>query len=128
MAQAVERLEDLGAARTIFAPIGRLPVEVAAFAFLDARHRVIAVRQMSAGRLDRIEVPIRIVARAALVLEAAGVVMAHNHPSSVLEPSEADIVVTRRAERVFGELGVKLIDHLIVARRGVVSLRGLGLL
>lgn len=128
MGQRMDRLPDLTAAHAIFAPIAHAPHEIAAFAYLDARHRVIALRQVPAGSVAAIMLPIRTVAREALVLDAAGLVMAHNHPSSLPEPSAADIEVTRRFERALEALDLRLIDHLIVTPTSVTSFRGLGLL
>lgn len=128
MGTAIQCLTDIGAARTVFASLGSASVEIAAFAFLDCRHGVIAVRQGAAGHVNAVEVSLRLVAREALALDAAGVVMAHNHPSADARPSESDIAVTRSAAQVFGTLDVKLVDHLIVTPTAMTSFRALGLL
>ncbi|WP_370714059.1 JAB domain-containing protein [Sphingomonas sp. IW22] len=116
------------AARAIFAPLAHAPREVAAFAYLDRAHRVIALRYTPAGSVAAITLPIRTVAREALVFDAAGLLMAHNHPSNDARPSAADIDVTRRFERALAALDLKLIDHLILTPSGVASFRELGLL
>lgn len=128
MGSAVQSLTDISAARMVFASLGSAPVEIAAFAFLDRRHGVIAVRQAAAGHVSAVEVSLRLVAREAIALDAAGIVMAHNHPSADARPSESDIAVTRSAAQVFGTLDVKLVDHLIVTATTMTSLRALGLL
>ncbi|PCD01852.1 DNA repair protein [Sphingomonas spermidinifaciens] len=128
MGAAIQCLVDISAARAIFAPLGVAPIEIAAFALLDRSHRIIAVRQSAAGDVGAVAIPLRAVAQEAMTLNAAGVVMAHNHPSADPRPSAADIAVTRHAERVFGMLDLKLVDHLIVTRGGLTSFRSLGLL
>ena len=128
MGRVVETVRDLSEARAIFAPIAALSHEVAAFAYLDRSHRVIALRHTPAGSGAAITLPIRTVAREALSLDAAGLLMAHNHPSNDPRPSTADIEVTRRFARALSVLDLKLIDHLILTRSGVASFRELGLL
>lgn len=128
MGERIDRLADLAAAHAIFSPIAHSPREIAAFAYLDDSCRVIALRQVPAGSVAAIVLPIRTVAREALALEAAGLVMAHNHPSNIAEPSAADIEVTRRFQRALDALDLRLIDHLIVTRGGVASFRAMGLL
>lgn len=128
MTANVARVDDLGAAYAIFAPIAAADREIAAFAYLDRAHRVIALRHTPAGSPQAIEVPIRIVAREALALDAVGLVMAHNHPSNDMRPSAADIEVTRRFERALAALDLRLVDHLIVTPGGVSSFRAMGLL
>jgi DNA repair protein RadC len=128
MGQRIERLEDLRAARAIFAPIAHARTEIAAFAYLDRTHRVIALRQVPAGSVAAIMLPIRTVAREALALDAVGLVMAHNHPSHLPEPSIADIEVTRRFGRALEVLDLRLIDHLILTPDSVTSFRERGLI
>jgi DNA repair protein RadC len=128
MAQIVAIMEDLDAARAMFMSMADAPLEMAAFAYLDRRHRVLALRQTPAGAVDHVALPIRDVAREALALEAAGLVMAHNHPSDDPTPSGADIAVTRRFDQALRALDLRLVDHLIVTRRGIASFRAMGLL
>lgn len=128
MSAVIQCVMDIGTARSIFASIGAAPVEIGAFAFLDHAHRVVALHQTPIGSPTAIDVPLGAVARQAIIIGAAGIVMAHNHPSSDPDPSDADIVVTREAARLLGLLGVRLIDHLIVTRADVRSLRAMGLL
>lgn len=128
MGTAIQSLTDIGAARAVFASLGQAPIEIAAFAFIDRRHCVIAVRHAAAGEIDAVDLSLRQVAREALVLDAAGVVMAHNHPSTDARPSDSDIVVTRHAALLLERLDVKLVDHLIVTATAMTSFRALGLL
>jgi DNA repair protein RadC len=62
-----------------------------------------------------------------VVAAAASLIVVHNHPSGDPEPSEEDIAITRRLVQVGELLGIGLLDHIIIARRGVVSLRERGL-
>lgn len=128
MHHPVAQIEDVAAARAVFAPLAHLPREMAAFAYLDGTHRLVGIRQTPVGTIDRVGVSIRDVAREALMLHAAGVVMAHNHPSDDPTPSRADIAVTRRFDRALSALDVKLVDHLIVTRGGILSFRAMGFL
>jgi DNA repair protein RadC len=123
-----QSLTDIGAARAIFASIGSATTEIAAFAYLDRSHQVIAMRQCTTGRCGQVDLPLRKIAQEAFALRAAGLVMAHNHPSADPRPSVADIAVTRSAARAFGLLDLRLVDHLIVTDNGVTSFRALGLL
>lgn len=83
-------------------------------AFLDTRHRLIEVKRLFSGTLDGCEVHPRIVAREAMMLNASGVVLAHNHPSGSPEPSAADRAVTARIKQALALLDVRLLDHIIV--------------
>lgn len=101
--------------------------EMCAIAYLDGAHRVIGVRHI-AGEQDRLSVPIRIVAADALAFDAQAAVIAHNHPSGDPSPSAADLAFTRRLARALEALGVRLIDHVVLAAQGRVSLRAAGYL
>lgn len=112
----------------LFAPIAGLDVEMAVFAFLDANGRLIAIRHLPSDRASSVNVPIRTIAADALAFDARGVVMAHNHPSGDPEPSRDDLRVTRRVATALDALGVRLIDHLVLAGDTVTSFRARGLL
>ncbi|WP_275427902.1 JAB domain-containing protein, partial [Stenotrophomonas maltophilia] len=77
---------------------------------------------------DRLDLPLREVAADAIAFHAFAVVMAHNHPSGDPTPSRADRETTERLARALDTLGVRLLDHLVIAARGVTSFRSLGLL
>lgn len=79
------------------------------------------------GGLMHVTVMAREVFAPAIERHAAAVVLAHNHPSGSLEPSPEDIDFTRQMSRAAGVLGIRLLDHLVVARRGYLSLREAGL-
>ena len=89
---------------------------------LSARHECVAVETVSIGILNASIVHPREVFRPAVLAAAASIVVAHNHPSGDPEPSEEDIAITRRLAQVGELLGIAVLDHVILAARGVVSL------
>lgn len=95
---------------------------------LNARHECLAVETVSIGSLNASIVHPREVFRPAVLASAASIIVAHNHPSGDPEPSEEDLSITRRLTQVGELLGIGLLDHVIVARRGVTSLRERGAL
>lgn len=97
-------------------------------AFLDARHRLIAVERLFSGTISSSEVHPRIVVQRALALNAAAVVLAHNHPSGHAEPSIADRAITSRLKDVLAVVDVRLLDHFIVTAHKAVAMSSRGLL
>ena len=95
---------------------------------LNARHEVMAIETISIGSLNASIVHPREVFRPAIINSAATVVMVHSHPSGDPEPSEEDISITKRLVQAGELLGIGVLDHVIVASRGVVSLRSRQLL
>ena len=95
---------------------------------LNARHEVIRVETVSIGSLNASIVHPREVFKPAVIESAASIVLAHNHPSGDPEPSEEDLSITKRLVQVGELLGIAVLDHVIVARRGVVSFRSRQLL
>lgn len=95
---------------------------------LNARHEVLRIETVSVGSLNASIVHPREVFKPAVVHSAASVVLAHNHPSGDPEPSEEDLSITKRLVEVGELLGIAVLDHVIVARRGVVSFRARQLL
>lgn len=95
-------------------------------AFLDTRNRLIACERLFSGGLDGAEVHPRIVAQRALALNAAAVIVAHNHPSGSPEPSAADRAVTARLKQALGLVDVRLLDHVIVGGRLTLSMAARG--
>lgn len=123
-----DHLEDSQAAKDLFASLAREAVEVIALVYLDTTQRLLGMRQMRSVSATTLVLPIRQIVTDALAFNAAGVVMAHNHPSGDPTPSAADRDATQRLRRTLTPLGVQLLDHLVVARSGVTSFRALGLL
>ncbi|MCA7024939.1 MULTISPECIES: JAB domain-containing protein [Stenotrophomonas] len=91
-------------------------------AFLDTRHCLLAVERLFSGSIDRAEVHPRIVVQRALALNAAAVLLAHNHPSGQAEPSEADRVLTTRLKAALGLVDIRLLDHFVVTAREAISM------
>lgn len=108
--------------------LGRQPYEVFGCLFLDNRHRVLGFEEVSHGTIDHSEAHPREVARLALQYNAAAVVLAHNHPSGVAEPSLADCNVTRQLRDALALIGVRVIDHVIVGTGEPTSMAARGLL
>ena len=121
-------LADPAAAGLLFAPLGNERVEVMVFAYLTDDQRLLGIRHTRSASVDSLDLPVREVATDALAFGAHGVVMAHNHPSGDPTPSSADRDATRLLARALDPLGVRLLDHLVIAREGSVSFRKLGLL
>jgi len=96
--------------------------------FLDTRHRVIAVEDLFQGSIDGACVYPRIVAERALRLSAAAVIVAHNHPSGISEPSLADQAITRRLKDALLLLEIRLLDHFVVGDGMPVSMASRGML
>jgi len=95
--------------------------EVFACLFLDVRHRLISYEELFRGTIDGASVHPREVVRRALEHNAAAVVLAHNHPSGVAEPSDADRRITRRLQDALGLMDIRIVDHLVIGDRTSVS-------
>jgi DNA repair protein RadC len=104
------------------------PHEVFCCLFLDNRHRVLAFDELFQGTIDNTTVYPREVVRQALRRNAAAVILAHNHPSGVAEPSEADHLITRRIRGALELIDVRLLDHFVVGDGTCTSLASRGLL
>jgi DNA repair protein RadC len=102
--------------------------EVFACLFLDTRHRVIAFEELFHGTIDGATVYPRVVAEKALRHGAAALIVAHNHPSGVSEPSLADQAITRRLKDALALLDIRLLDHFVVGEGTPVSMAARGLL
>jgi len=90
------------------------PYEVFCCLYLDNRHRLIAFEELFRGTIDRAGVHPREVLRQTLLHNAAAVIFAHNHPSGVLEPSQADELITRRLKEALALMDVRVLDHFII--------------
>ncbi len=102
--------------------------EVFVAVFLDAQHRVLSAEEMFRGTLTQTSVYPREIVKAALRANAAAVIFAHNHPSGVAEPSQADELLTRQLKESLAMVDVKVLDHFIVAGRATLSFAERGLL
>ncbi len=104
------------------------PYEVFAVLFLDNRHRVLGFEEMFRGTIDGASVPVREVVATCLKRNAAAVILAHNHPSGVAEPSRADKQLTDQLCQALQLIGVRVLDHLVVGDRHCTSFAERGLL
>ena len=105
-----------------------LPHEVFCCLYLDNRHRVIRFAELFRGTIDGTSVYPREVVKEALAENAAAVIVAHNHPSGVAEPSQADERITRRLKAALELVDIRLLDHLIVGEGRSTSLASRGLI
>jgi DNA repair protein RadC len=108
--------------------IGKCQVEQFVCVWLDNRHRVITSDVMFTGTIDRASIHPREVVRRCIERNAAAVILAHNHPSGVLEVSQADELITRRIREALALLDVRVLDHFIVADDKGISFAEHGLL
>lgn len=102
--------------------------EVFAVAFLNNQHQLIAYEELFMGSIASTEIHPREVVRAALKMNAAAVILSHNHPSFATEPSRADVQITARLKKALELVAVRVIDHIIVAGNDAVSMAGKGLI
>ena len=96
--------------------------------YLDNRHRVLRFDEMFRGTIDGTSVYPREVVKEALKINAAAVILAHNHPSGVAEPSQADERITRRLKSALELVDIRLLDHLIIGDGQATSLAARGLI
>lgn len=101
--------------------IGRLEHEVFAVLLLDGQHRLLAYEEVFRGTIDGCVIYSREVAKIALANNAAAVIVAHNHPSGVAEPSKSDRRMTEKLKEALALIDVQVLDHLVVGGEGVVS-------
>ena len=114
--------------RYLHARLSHHPHEVFACLFLDNRHAVIECEELFRGTLDSAAVHPREVVKAALAHNAAAVILAHNHPSGVAEPSQADSALTRRLREALALVDIRVLDHLVIGAGETVSLAERGLM
>lgn len=113
--------------RFLAAKLSDLEHELFCCLFLDNRHRVLAFEPLFRGTIDGTSVYPREVVKEALAVNAAAVILAHNHPSGVAEPSQADERITRRLKAALELVDIRLLDHFVVGRGAVTSLASRGL-
>jgi len=102
--------------------------EVFVAIFLDSQHRVISCEELFRGTLTQTSVYPREVVKEALAANAAAVIFAHNHPSGVAQPSQADELLTRNLKDALALVDVKVLDHFVVAGPQALSFAERGLL
>jgi DNA repair protein RadC len=102
--------------------------EVFAVLFMDNRNRIIKYAELFRGTVDGATVHSREVVKEALACNAAAVIFAHNHPSGVAEPSQADELITRRLRDALSTVDIRVLDHLVIGDGHVTSFAECGLL
>lgn len=107
--------------------LGALEHEVFCVLFLDAQHRIIALKQLFRGTVSQTSVYPREVVKEALSVNSAAVILAHNHPSGSVEPSRADEFLTQTLKTALALVDVRVLDHLVVAGADVCSFAERGL-
>jgi DNA repair protein RadC len=104
------------------------PYEVFSCLFLDNRHRVIRYEELFRGTIDGASVHPREVVKRALEHNAAALILAHNHPSGVAEPSRADRQITRRLRDALALVDIRVLDHIVIGEGEAVSLAERGMI
>jgi DNA repair protein RadC len=105
-----------------------LPYEVFCCLYLDNRNRLIGMEELFRGTIDGASVYPREVVRQALAHNAAAVILAHNHPSGVAEPSQADEAITHRLKNALALVDIRVLDHIVIGDGSAVSFAERGLL
>lgn len=102
--------------------------EVFGVLFLDNQHRLIAFEKLFQGSISSASVYPREVVKRGLHFNAAAVILAHNHPSGVAEPSEADVLITKKLGMALGLVDIRVLDHIVVGGGSTVSFAERGLM
>jgi DNA repair protein RadC len=101
--------------------IGTRPYEVFVCLYLDARHQLLLAEESARGSITRVAIYPREIVRRALSLNAAGLIVAHNHPSGGVAPSASDRRLTRMLQDALTLIDVRMLDHLVVASNEIFS-------
>ena len=104
------------------------PYEVFAVLFLDIRNQLLGFQELFRGTINGASVPIREVIKEALLFNAASLIVAHNHPSGIAEPSIADKQLTNALAEALNLVDIKLLDHIVVGEQECWSFAERGLL
>ncbi len=126
MGEAIRSPADTEAFLT--ARLRDLPHELFCCLYLDNRHRIIHFEELFRGTIDGTSVYPREVVKQSLAVNAAAIILAHNHPSGVAEPSQADERITRRIKAALELVDIRLLDHLIIGDGVSTSLASRGIL
>jgi DNA repair protein RadC len=108
--------------------LGALPHEAFICIWLDAQHRTVSIEEAFRGTLTQTSVYPREIVKHALATNAAAVIFAHNHPSGVAQPSQADELLTRNLREALALVDVKVLDHFVIAGNQAISFAERGLL
>ncbi len=104
------------------------PYECFVCIFLDNKNQILCCEELFHGTIDQVTVYPREVARISLEKRASAVIVAHNHPSGVAEPSQSDISITGRLHAALDLLDIRLLDHMIIGDSSAISLAERGYL
>lgn len=105
-----------------------LEIEIFSCIFVDNKNRIIATEEMSRGTVDQAPVFPREIIKRALMLNASGIILGHNHPGGDPEPSWQDKELTQKIRRLCVEMGIRILDHVILSEAGHYSFQEHGLL
>jgi DNA repair protein RadC len=108
--------------------IGKSATECLHVTFVTQDWGYLADETIAQGTIAQVEGPLRRLLARAFDVGAHGIILAHNHPSGCAEPSAADVAMTKKIERLARAVDIRLLDHLIVGGRTIVSMRERGLL
>lgn len=108
--------------------IANATTESIALVFLNKAGDTLGMHHLPQGRLSSVDIPVRIIVAIAMAHESQDVLIAHNHPSGDPEPSQQDLRTTQRVANALEALGIRLVDHLVLAADASVSFRARGLL
>ncbi|GAB1258645.1 DNA repair protein RadC [Aurantivibrio plasticivorans] len=132
LSEALAQRDVLSSARTakqfVSAQLRHKTQEVFAVLFLDTRHQLLRYEELFFGTIDGASVYPREVVKKALSYNAAAVILSHNHPSGIAEPSQADMRITERLQSALELVDIRVLDHLIVGAGEVTSLMEQGLM
>jgi DNA repair protein RadC len=132
MAEALDKTDAFNSVEQtqayLIAKLRDQPHEVFAMLLLDSQHRLIKYRPMFYGTIDSASVYPRVLVQQALLDNAAAVILAHNHPSGIAEPSHADKSITKRVVDAFSLMDIKVLDHFVIGDGIAVSFAQRGLI
>ena len=132
LAESLDKVDAFNSAEQtqayLIAKLRDQPNEVFAMLLLDSQYRLIKYRPMFYGTIDSASVYPRVLVKQALQDNAAAVILAHNHPSGVAEPSQADQSITKRIIDAFSLLDIKVLDHFVIGDGVAVSFAQRGLI
>ena len=130
--EAAIELQKITSSKTIFdimqPIIGELAYEEFWIIYLNNANKIIAKSQLSKGGITGTVVDVRLVFKTALELGAVGIILAHNHPSGTIQPSEADKQITRKLKSGGEQLDIRILDHIIVTETQYFSFSDAGIL
>ena len=130
--EAAQKITKISSSKNVFEllqpKMGELPHEEFWIVFLNNSNTVLHAGQISKGGITGTLVDVRLVLKQSLELGAVGLILAHNHPSGTLRPSEADKQITRKLKVAAEALDIKVLDHIIITQKEYFSFADEGLL